>query len=101
MIPTHHLDSHRRTAPFAAFIVFLALGATGAWEAALSLLSIERGVLPRSVNSDDADCEVAVTQERVEQPVAGVRDQRQRCRSQASPGRLVRSESPGQSSNNG
>jgi 3-oxoacyl-[acyl-carrier-protein] synthase II len=49
-----------------------ALGATGAWEAALSLLSIERGVLPRSVNSDDADCEVAVTQERVEQPVRAV-----------------------------
>jgi 3-oxoacyl-[acyl-carrier-protein] synthase II len=49
-----------------------ALGATGAWEAALSLLSIERGVLPRSVNSDDADCEVAVTQLRVEQPVRAV-----------------------------
>ena len=45
-----------------------ALGATGAWEAALSLLSIERGVVPRSVNSDqaDADCEVAVTRRRLE-----------------------------------
>ena len=49
-----------------------ALGATGAWEAALSLLAIERGVLPRSVNSDDADCEVAVTQQRIEQPVRAV-----------------------------
>ncbi|HZX68184.1 MAG TPA: beta-ketoacyl-[acyl-carrier-protein] synthase family protein [Candidatus Elarobacter sp.] len=49
-----------------------ALGATGAWEAALSLLAIERGVLPRSVNSDDADCDVAVTRERMEQPVRAV-----------------------------
>jgi 3-oxoacyl-[acyl-carrier-protein] synthase II len=49
-----------------------ALGATGAWEAALSLLSIERGVLPRSVNSDDADCDVAVTRERMEQPLRAV-----------------------------
>jgi 3-oxoacyl-[acyl-carrier-protein] synthase II len=32
-----------------------ALGATGAWEAALSLLSIQRGILPRVVNCDDRD----------------------------------------------
>ena len=49
-----------------------ALGATGAWEAALSLLSIGRGVVPRSVNSDDADCALAVTHERLERPVRTV-----------------------------
>jgi 3-oxoacyl-[acyl-carrier-protein] synthase II len=49
-----------------------ALGATGAWEAALSLLSIERGVVPRSVNSDDADCALALTHERLERPVRTV-----------------------------
>ena len=49
-----------------------ALGATGAWEAALSLLSIERGVVPRSVNSDDADCALAVTRERLERPIRTV-----------------------------
>ena len=49
-----------------------ALGATGAWEAALSLLAIERGILPRSVNSDDADCDVAVTRQRIEQPVRAI-----------------------------
>jgi 3-oxoacyl-[acyl-carrier-protein] synthase II len=49
-----------------------ALGATGAWEAALSLLSIERGVVPRSVNSDDADCALAVTHERLERPIRTV-----------------------------
>ena len=45
-----------------------ALGATGAWEAALALLSVERGVIPRTVNSDDADpaCDIAVTRERIE-----------------------------------
>ena len=32
-----------------------ALGATGAWEAALSLLAIERGIIPRIVNCDDPD----------------------------------------------
>jgi 3-oxoacyl-[acyl-carrier-protein] synthase II len=40
-----------------------ALGATGAWEAALSLLAIARGVLPRTVNWErpDPDCDLAVT----------------------------------------
>jgi 3-oxoacyl-[acyl-carrier-protein] synthase II len=32
-----------------------ALGATGAWEAVLSLLAIERGIVPRVVNCDDPD----------------------------------------------
>jgi 3-oxoacyl-[acyl-carrier-protein] synthase II len=42
-----------------------ALGATGAWEAALSLLAIEHGIVPRSVNTDDADpqCPLALTRE--------------------------------------
>ncbi len=30
-----------------------ALGATGVWEAALSLLAIVRGIVPRSVNVDE------------------------------------------------
>jgi 3-oxoacyl-[acyl-carrier-protein] synthase II len=44
-----------------------ALGATGAWEAALSLLSIARGVVPRSINTEDADpqCALALTHERL------------------------------------
>jgi 3-oxoacyl-[acyl-carrier-protein] synthase II len=37
-----------------------ALGATGAWEAALSLLAIERGIVPRVVNCDDPDPACAV-----------------------------------------
>jgi 3-oxoacyl-[acyl-carrier-protein] synthase II len=39
-----------------------ALGATGAWEAVLSLLAIERGIVPRVVNCDDPDpaCPVGV-----------------------------------------
>ena len=49
-----------------------ALGATGAWEAALSLLTIAEGVIPRSVNSDAADCDLAVTRERLERPVRTV-----------------------------
>ncbi len=49
-----------------------ALGATGAWEAALSLASIAYGTVPRSVNSDDADCGVAMTRERLEGPVRTV-----------------------------
>jgi 3-oxoacyl-[acyl-carrier-protein] synthase II len=42
-----------------------ALGATGAWEAALSLLAIRDGIVPRSVNSDEVDpeCALAVTRE--------------------------------------
>ena len=45
-----------------------ALGATGAWEAALSLLAIAHGIVPRSVNTDDADpqCQLALTRERAE-----------------------------------
>jgi 3-oxoacyl-[acyl-carrier-protein] synthase II len=38
-----------------------ALGASGAWEAALSLLTMEHGIVPRSVNSDDPDHECALT----------------------------------------
>jgi 3-oxoacyl-[acyl-carrier-protein] synthase II len=51
-----------------------ALGATGAWEAALSLLTMTHGVVPRSVNADvlDARCTLAVTQQRLEQPVRTV-----------------------------
>ncbi len=43
-----------------------ALGATGAWEAALSLLAMAHGIVPRSVNTDDADpqCPLALTRER-------------------------------------
>jgi 3-oxoacyl-[acyl-carrier-protein] synthase II len=41
-----------------------ALGATGAWEAALSLLAIQRGILPRVVNCAhrDPDCAVGALQ---------------------------------------
>lgn len=48
-----------------------ALGATGAWEAALSLLSIAHGVVPRSVNVDnqDADCALLLTRARLVRPV--------------------------------
>ncbi len=49
-----------------------ALGATGAWEAALSVAAIAYGTVPRSVNSDDADCNVAVTRERLDRPVRTV-----------------------------
>jgi 3-oxoacyl-[acyl-carrier-protein] synthase II len=49
-----------------------ALGATGAWEAALSLASIANGIVPRSVNSDDTDCNLAVTRERLDRPVRTV-----------------------------
>ncbi len=45
-----------------------ALGATGAWEAALSLLAMVHGIVPRSVNTDDADpqCPLALTRERAD-----------------------------------
>jgi 3-oxoacyl-[acyl-carrier-protein] synthase II len=45
-----------------------ALGATGAWEAALSLLAIARGSVPRSVNTENADpqCALALTRARIE-----------------------------------
>lgn len=45
-----------------------ALGATGAWEAALSLLAMEHGIVPRSVNTDDADpqCSLALTRARAD-----------------------------------
>jgi 3-oxoacyl-[acyl-carrier-protein] synthase II len=49
-----------------------ALGATGAWEAALSLVSIANGIVPRSVNTDDVAEPVAVTRERIERPVRTV-----------------------------
>jgi 3-oxoacyl-[acyl-carrier-protein] synthase II len=40
-----------------------ALGATSAWEVALSALALARGVVPRTVNYErpDPDCDVAVT----------------------------------------
>jgi 3-oxoacyl-[acyl-carrier-protein] synthase II len=45
-----------------------ALGATGAWETALSFLAMTHGVIPRSVNCDSLDpaCEVAVTKARID-----------------------------------
>ena len=49
-----------------------ALGATGAWEAALSLVSIANGIVPRSVNSVDTDTVLAVTKQRLERPVRSV-----------------------------
>jgi 3-oxoacyl-[acyl-carrier-protein] synthase II len=49
-----------------------ALGATGAWEAAISLASIVHGIVPRSVNSEDVDANLAVTGERLERPVRTV-----------------------------
>jgi 3-oxoacyl-[acyl-carrier-protein] synthase II len=49
-----------------------ALGATGAWEAALSLASIAYGVVPRSVNSTDVDSALAVTGSRLDRPVRTV-----------------------------
>jgi len=51
-----------------------ALGATGAWEAALSLYSIVNDVVPRSVNSDDVDSELglAVTRARTKRPIRTV-----------------------------
>jgi 3-oxoacyl-[acyl-carrier-protein] synthase II len=49
-----------------------ALGATGAWEAALSLVSIANGIVPRSVNTDDVAEPIAVTRERLERPVRTV-----------------------------
>jgi 3-oxoacyl-[acyl-carrier-protein] synthase II len=50
-----------------------ALGATGAWEAVLSLLAIERGIVPRVVNCDEPDpaCPVnALAEPLVAQPRA-------------------------------
>jgi len=51
-----------------------ALGATGAWEAALSLLAIAHGTVPRSVNADHADpaCDLALTRVRTARPVRTV-----------------------------
>jgi 3-oxoacyl-[acyl-carrier-protein] synthase II len=42
-----------------------ALGATGAWEAALSLLSLAHEIVPKTVNHvhDDPDCSIAITRE--------------------------------------
>jgi 3-oxoacyl-[acyl-carrier-protein] synthase II len=42
-----------------------ALGATGAWEAALSLMSFAHRIVPKTVNhtEDDVECPVAVTRE--------------------------------------
>jgi 3-oxoacyl-[acyl-carrier-protein] synthase II len=42
-----------------------ALGATGAWEAALSLLTFGHGIVPKTVNhtAADPDCPIAVTRE--------------------------------------
>jgi 3-oxoacyl-[acyl-carrier-protein] synthase II len=51
-----------------------ALGASGAWETALACRTIERGIVPRSVNVDqvDPDCALRVTEARVERPVRTV-----------------------------
>jgi 3-oxoacyl-[acyl-carrier-protein] synthase II len=49
-----------------------ALGATGAWEAALSLAAIAHGIVPRSVNSTDVDSTLAVTQEPLRREVRTV-----------------------------
>jgi 3-oxoacyl-[acyl-carrier-protein] synthase II len=51
-----------------------ALGASGAWEAALSLLSMKHGIVPRSVNSDDADseCALKIAREPLQRPVRTV-----------------------------
>jgi 3-oxoacyl-[acyl-carrier-protein] synthase II len=51
-----------------------ALGATGAWEAALSLLSIVHDVVPRSVNAENVDATfgLAVTRERIARNVRTV-----------------------------
>jgi 3-oxoacyl-[acyl-carrier-protein] synthase II len=45
-----------------------ALGASGAWEAALALLALERRTIPRSVNCDEIDpeCALAITGARLE-----------------------------------
>ncbi len=45
-----------------------ALGATGAWEAALSLLTCAHQIVPRTVNHvyDDPDCPLAITHEPLE-----------------------------------
>ena len=45
-----------------------ALGATGAWEAALSLLAIAHQTVPKSVNSTDEDpaCRLPITRERLD-----------------------------------
>lgn len=42
-----------------------ALGATGAWEAAISLLAMQHGRIPRTLNLtvDDPDCNVALTKD--------------------------------------
>jgi 3-oxoacyl-[acyl-carrier-protein] synthase II len=45
-----------------------ALGATGAWEAALSLLSFAHQIVPKTVNhtEDDPDCSIAITRSAIE-----------------------------------
>lgn len=45
-----------------------ALGATGAWEAALALLTFAHGIIPKTVNNteDDPDCPIAPTREPIE-----------------------------------
>lgn len=51
-----------------------ALGATGAWEVALSLMAIAHQIVPRSVNSNDEDpeCRLAVTRERLDRATSVV-----------------------------
>lgn len=51
-----------------------ALGATGAWEAALACRTIVTGLVPRSVNAEDVDpsCALAVTQAPLTRPVRTV-----------------------------
>jgi 3-oxoacyl-[acyl-carrier-protein] synthase II len=45
-----------------------ALGATGAWEAALTLLTFAHGIVPKTVNNteDDPDCPIALTRAPIE-----------------------------------
>ncbi len=51
-----------------------ALGATGAWEAALSCCTIAHEIVPRSVNANDEDpeCRLAIVRERLERRVRTV-----------------------------
>lgn len=47
-----------------------ALGATGAWEVAISLLSMRDGIIPGAVNLDEADASCAIACSRDERAVA-------------------------------
>jgi len=55
-------------------VVIYPASGTGAWEAALSLLTMEHGIVPRSVNSDDggSDCALAIAREPLRRTVRTV-----------------------------